>query len=135
MEALRIGTYEDMIADMKDGVFDFTKDGECSCCGACCTNFLPMSEKEVKRVRAYVKKNRIKEQKHFVPTAMPTLDFTCPFRNNVDKRCEIYEVRPAICRDFRCDKPKKNIWADRSLYEGKYGIVFVRETFFGKNRK
>ena len=59
----------------------------------------------------------------------------CPFRNNMEKRCEIYEVRPAICRDFRCDKPKKQIWEDRDLYQAKCRVVSMYETFFKKRGK
>ena len=29
---------EDAISDMKNGKYDFTKDGECIQCGACCSN-------------------------------------------------------------------------------------------------
>ena len=48
-----IGTIEQMIKDMEHGVYDFTKEGECSQCGQCCTNFLPMSEKELKTIKRY----------------------------------------------------------------------------------
>lgn len=133
MDALKVGSFQDVIKDMESGVFDFTKDGKCSGCGACCSNFLPISENEVKRIAAYVRKYNVKEQKHFVPTATPPIDFTCPFRNNVERKCEIYPVRPAICRDFQCDKPRKKIEADRNLYESELGIVFMRETFFNGN--
>ena len=130
--AFNTGLFGEVIEEMKKGVYDYTKDGKCSGCGSCCTNFLPMSEKEVKIVKRYIRKHQIKEQKHTLPTANPTMDLTCPFRDNVGRRCVIYEVRPAICRDFQCDKPKKGIMANRDMYEERLGIVMVRETFFGK---
>lgn len=127
-----LGTLEQMLSDMKSGVYDFTKDGECSNCGQCCSNFLPISKKEADAIARYMKKNGIKKHINRPPTVQPTMDWTCPFRNEKERKCDIYPVRPAICRDFRCDKPAKGIMADRAMYEGKHGIVDMRETFFGR---
>lgn len=125
------GTVEDMIKDMESGVWDYTENGRCSQCGSCCSDWLPVGKHELKRIRDYVKKHEIKEQKHCAPLSKPVdFDMVCPFRNNGAKRCEIYPVRPAICRDFRCDKPKKHIHADRAIYEKKFMIISMRETFF-----
>lgn len=125
-----VGTIEEAIRDLEEGVFDFTINGECSNCGQCCSNFLPVSNKEIKNIHRYIQKKKISEQKHFVPAASQTLDWTCPFRDNSERKCVIYNVRPAICRDFRCDKPKKKIQADKSMYQGKYSIVDMRKEFF-----
>lgn len=57
-----IGTIEQMIKDMEHGVYDFTKDGKCSSCGSCCSRYLPISEKELKTIKRYVKKHHIKPQ-------------------------------------------------------------------------
>lgn len=116
---------------MESGVFDFTVDGKCSNCGACCSNLLPISTKEAKEIMWYIKKHRIKEQKHWAPTAKPGTDLVCPFRSTSEKKCTIYPVRPAICQDFQCDKPRKRIDANKKMYHGKYDIVDMRATFFG----
>lgn len=124
-----IGTIEQVIRDMKAGIYDCTVDGECSNCGQCCSDFLPMSQKEVARIHAYIKKHGIKLNRNLPPTVQPVQDYTCPFRNNAERKCDIYEVRPAICRDFRCDKPRKQIEADKRMYHGKYAIVRMRQEF------
>ena len=103
-----IGTIEQMIKDMEHGVYDFTKDGKCSQCGACCSDLLPISENEYRRIKRYIKKHNIKEQKHTAPAVLveqPKLDLTCPFLNENKKteKCVIYPCRPAICRCFVCD--------------------------------
>lgn len=125
-----VGTIEDAIRDMEEGVFDFTINGECANCGQCCSNFLPVSKKEIKNINRYIQKKKISEQKNFVPAARHTLDWTCPFRDNSARKCVIYDVRPAICRDFRCDKPKKKIQADKYMYHKKYSVVDMRKEFF-----
>ena len=56
-----IGTLEEVMKDMKCGVFEFTKDGKCSGCGQCCSNYLPISSKEIKEIKRYVKKHHITE--------------------------------------------------------------------------
>lgn len=129
---MKVGFLTEIIKDIKAGVFDYTKNGECSNCGNCCSDFLPISPEEILRIEKYIKKHGIKEQKHFLPTAIvPMIDMVCPFRSNAERKCVIYEVRPAICRDFRCDKPRKNIEADKAMYHGLYAPHSMRMTFFG----
>ena len=130
MESLRV-----ISKGMESGIYDFTENGHCSNCGQCCSRFLPISEKEKKTIRRYMKKHGIKEQKHLLPTAQPVEDWTCPFRCESERKCLIYEVRPAICRDFRCDKPQKKIEASKKLYHGKYDAVDMRKEFFGGGNK
>lgn len=126
------GTLEKMVEDMKRGVTDFTRNGECSSCGQCCSNFLPVSSKEVKEIKRYVKKHRITEQKHNFPVTNEIADFTCPFRSEKERKCLIYEVRPLICRDFRCDKMKKEIQLNKDLMHKRYFVYNMRDTFFGE---
>lgn len=128
---MKTGFLDEVIQDMKAGVFDKTQDGKCSNCGECCSDLLPISDEEIAKIKRFIKKNGIKEQKHFFPTAIvPMYDFTCPFRNNAEQKCVIYSVRPAICRDFQCDKPRKQIEADKEMYHGLYLPRSMRQVFF-----
>lgn len=127
-----IGTLEKVMEDMRNGVTDYTKDGECSGCGQCCSNYLPLSIKECFRIREYVRRKHIAECVNRPPTADPVQDWTCPFRDSVRGICTIYEIRPAICRDFRCDKTRKDIQASKELFHQVREIVDMRATFFPK---
>lgn len=128
---MKTAYFDELIQDMKNGVYDFTKDGKCSNCGECCSDILPVSLEEIRTIRKYIKKHGIAEQKHFSPTAVvPTFDLTCPFRNNAERKCMIYEVRPAICREFQCDKPRKQIKMDRKKFHDLYMPISMRVTFF-----
>ena len=126
----KLGSIEEIIADMKAGVMDFTVDGKCSGCGQCCSNYLPVGKHEVENIRRYIKKHGIKEIKRFGPQR-DMIDMVCPFRSDIEGKCLIYPVRPAICRDFQCDKPRKNIEADKAMYHGKFSVVNMRAEFFG----
>lgn len=77
------------------------KDGSCSGCGECCTEFIPMTQEEVDTIRSYVKKNNIQEIRYLDDNNIGIL---CPFRDQENKCCTIYEVRPNICRLFKCDQ-------------------------------
>lgn len=114
---------------MEDNIFNYTKDGKCSGCGGCCSNLLPMSDKEVNAIKRYIKKHGIKECKHLLPTATPTIDMTCPFRDNDNHCCRIYEVRPEICKQFICNSEKR-AKHNRKLLGQTRTIRDVREEFF-----
>ena len=107
---------------------DFTKDGKCSNCGQCCSNLLPLSEVEIKRIKAYIKKHGIKEQRH---NALMAVDMTCPFRDERNKKCLIYEIRPAICREFMCNHTHADILKAKLDFHNINQVVFMRAEFFG----
>ncbi len=73
--------------------------GQCSKCGECCSNILPVSQEEVNKIQKYVIKNNIKPQ-----TQMLVMQnrLACPYYDG--KKCFIYEVRPLICKEFYCYK-------------------------------
>lgn len=132
---MKVGSLEQMLTDEEQGVADFTKNGKCSGCGNCCANFLPISDVEIERIRQYIKKHGVTEQIRRYPTAEPMIDMMCPFRNEAEKKCTIYEIRPAICRDFLCDKPDKELKANKALYHGKYSVTDMRHVFFGRENQ
>ena len=124
-------TLDNVIKEFRDGTYDFTCKGKCIQCGNCCSNILPMTEKEIESIKKYIKQHKIKEHKHLVPLANVTLDLTCPFLDDGKscEKCTIYEVRPRICRDFICD-PKQ-----RPKVDLEWGLkckpINVRKEFFG----
>jgi Fe-S-cluster containining protein len=124
------GSYGDYLKMRKSGVTDFTKNGKCSCCGGCCTDELALSKYEISTIKNYIKKNNIKIKRQFVPLATPVIDKTCPFLDTTGKitKCQIYDVRPLICRTFICSEPQK-------IYEmlkdfKKYKPVKLKEYFY-----
>ena len=114
---------------MDDNIYNFTKDGKCSGCGNCCSNLLPMSQKEVDVIHRHIKKHHVKECKHLLPVAKPAFDMTCPFRDNDRKICTIYEVRPEICKQFICDNEQR-AKRNRKLLGQTRNVVDVRSEFY-----
>lgn len=120
-------TLEKVYQDMKHGVYNFTENGRCTCCGNCCTALLPMTKGELKTIQRYVKRKHIKIEKH----DGCDLDLTCPFRDNEKRICTVYEVRPQICHDFKCDKPQKKIddSKERFSYDSRFHTYNLRGIF------
>ena len=111
-------------------VTNFTKNNKCSNCGQCCTDFLPLSSKEIKNIKHYIKVHNIKEQRHNVAAG---IDITCPFRDEKNKKCLIYEVRPEICKRFICNDDKEKIFSNKRYFINKYNPVFMRSEFFNNS--
>ena len=75
--------------------------GNCSRCGECCTPLLPISRKEEKRIREYIKLHKIEPE--FFQDGK-NINLQCCFYDRKNKVCKIYEVRPCICRSFKCNR-------------------------------
>ena len=118
------------IDKMNSGVYDFTDDGKCTQCGACCSRYLPMTQKEADVIHRFVKMHDIKEFKHLFPVSNDTFDMTCPFMDDSKQKekCRIYSVRPEICKQFICSKEKKPF----NGHWQQYSVVDMRKEFYGK---
>lgn len=96
-------TMKDILEDFahpdKATIVDNSINGKCSKCGECCTNILPVSQKELETIAEYVIEHNIKPQ-----TQMLVMQnrLACPYYDG--KKCLIYEVRPLICSEFYCYK-------------------------------
>lgn len=64
---------------------------------------------------------------------MVGVDMTCPFRDERNKKCLIYEIRPEICRVFKCDQGRDEIVANKMQMHGVNNAVLMRNEFFGNN--
>lgn len=91
--------------------------GNCSKCGECCTNFLPVTQKEIEIIQEYVISNKIRPQKQMLVMQNRLI---CPYYNG--KKCLIYEVRPLICKEFYCYK-EPSIEASKEFVENEFVVV------------
>ena len=129
---MNVGSFNEMINTFSQGVYNFTDNGNCIECGNCCSRYLVMTQKEINTISKYIEKKKIKRQIHSVNVLSgKVFDFLCPFLDDTksNHKCTIYEVRPQICRDFKCDcwqSERKEPPLNKRLR-----IVDVTEQFFG----
>lgn len=119
----------DKFRDLK--ITNFTCNGQCSNCGQCCGDILHLSKKEIKVIDEYLKKNKIEPTPRCI---MFEYDNTCPFRDNKNKKCKIYEVRPEICRVYKCDKPAKEAYEKREITNKDKLPRSMRNLFYNDNK-
>ena len=95
--------------------------GKCVGCGNCCTELLPMTLKEVETIRKYVKEHKIKPYSEifFEYNGAPSTNLMCPFRDLETKTCRIYDVRPNICRKFKCNQDMRVIEKNKLIAHDK----------------
>lgn len=123
-----LGVAQDFIAHiMKGKVQNFTHKGHCSKCGECCSNLLPLSHKEIMSIRSYISEHDIKP----MPLIRGKYIFAgiCPFLN-IHRKCMIYDVRPLICKVFKCNRKAPSEKYIKIFLQEKRLCVDVRNTFF-----
>lgn len=63
--------------------------GECSSCGNCCSNSLPLTKIEIKTIKKYIRTRRLRAERHVsVPAATDAIDWLCPFRDELNKKVQ-----------------------------------------------
>lgn len=108
-------------------------DGQCSNCGECCTDMLPLTKGELLRLKDYAAKHHLKQHRQAPFWDLKATDLTCPFRNQQTKKCDAYPARPYICRTFICSKTKEDAHRDRDLISESRGIYSLRWEVFGND--
>lgn len=96
-----------------------TNNGYCSKCGECCTPFIPITRKEYKRIKKYIDENNIK------PTNIRegnNVYIKCTFYDRENKRCNIYPVRPEVCKKFMCSYSEEKIDKNRKYFDERAEI-------------
>ena len=112
-------------------ITNYTCNGKCSCCGQCCGDLLHLSKREINLIDNYLKKHKVEATPQNI---MFDYDNTCPFRDNKNKICKIYEVRPDICRIYKCDKSPAEAIKNRELTNEGKPLRSMRNLFFNDDK-
>ena len=98
---------------------------KCKNCGECCSNFLPLLKEEIQTMKRLAKKENIHKFRQDWYTQ-------CPFLNN-ERKCDIYEERPFICREFTCYNYKNgtgNMDNFRQYEHSDFKLTDIRKEIF-----
>lgn len=105
----------------KDEVEVNAVDGKCSKCGMCCGLFIPVTKKEINKIKEYVQEHNIKPENRINGN---NLELRCPFLDLKNHKCKVYPVRPFVCRDFICSRKNWKKHRDKYQLRAEYnGIV------------
>ena len=74
----------------------------CNRCGKCCANILILTDEEIHIIKKYIHKHKIPIINRNNILLNEDVNI-CPFLSEDNKQCNIYEVRPSICRSFNCN--------------------------------
>ena len=118
--------------EVKPGTInDMTCNGECSKCGSCCGLFIPFTDEELQLIKDYVKVNKIKPTNRIINGNQ--LIAQCCFYDRENKKCNIYPVRPYVCKDFMCNhkdwKERRDMYEKRTKYNSSLREDRVCATF------
>lgn len=114
----------EILKNIAEGNIEITDNsicGNCSKCGECCTNFLPVSQKEVEKIQKYVIEYKIRPQKQML---VMQNRLSCPYYDG--KKCLVYEVRPLICKEFYCYKKPSIETAKKIIQEKRITVDMWR---------
>lgn len=100
---------------------------KCKKCGQCCSNYLPLTTEEIKRLKKLAKK----ENK---PIYLKDWKDCCPFLNS-KMQCDIYKDRPIICQEYNCYNFENHTYSKRFMQilekeENKFRLVDIRKEIF-----
>lgn len=76
-------------------------DGSCSKCGNCCTIAIPITKEEEKTIKQYIEEHDVQPESLYEEDNFYAY---CCFYDRKNKCCKIYDVRPEICRSFKCNR-------------------------------
>lgn len=114
---------------MENNIVDKTINHKCSMCGGCCSFVIPLTKKEVSEVKEYVIKHNIKPEPHKYEDKPDTFDSRCCFLDRKTMKCKIQEVKPFVCRDFKCDhkdwKIKRLNYDKRAYYNSLENKIII----------
>lgn len=85
---------------------------QCSKCGECCGIFIPVTERELSKIKDFVRENNIEPATDRY-TDENGFEGRCCFYDTQLKKCKIYPVRPYVCKDFRCDRKDWRKYRDK----------------------
>lgn len=96
-----------------------TSNGSCSRCGECCMPFIPITWKEFKRIKKYIDENNIEPAEIIEGN---NVYIKCTFYDRKNKRCNVYPVRPEVCKRFICSHSEEKIDTNRKYFDERAEI-------------
>lgn len=116
----------------KRKVSNLSCDGKCSRCMQCCTDFIPLTHQDIRRIKKYMSNHNV--DRNICTDECGNYMVLCPFLS--DSGCQIYPVRPEVCRGFCCWNKRDDIKRNKirsiakATVNGNKNFVSLHAVFF-----
>lgn len=127
----------DFIKSEKTATVIDMKNPRCNNCNDCCSMGTPLSTDEYNQIRKFFRTKQgniiYAEAVHRIKkhTTKDTIYWLCPLSTST-RKCSIYSLRPAICKDFHCSPSLVKIGYDKKEYGDKEKYIIY--DLFNKRR-
>jgi Fe-S-cluster containining protein len=105
---------------------------KCSQCGECCGPFLPLTYKEIKRIKKAIKEHNITFNIHDFLTNTDII-FQCPFLDLNTNLCKLHAIdtslKPEVCKRFSCSNSEEVIDKNRTYFDKRAEVNGDSGTF------
>lgn len=129
---------KDFVNHVKENKVTDYNNINCENCNDCCGAFTFISQEEFDNLKNYFTKNKLGKitYERAISRVLDTtkrldaLCLKCPLSNGKLK-CDIYNKRPAICRDFHCYTSENKVTEEnKNTYGNRYIFDLFKEDLF-----
>jgi len=124
-----------VIKNKMENIYNQIPEFDCKHCHKCCGPIIWFKTEDI-LIKDYMKKHNIENVK-WTTDEFQKNEMKCPFLKN--DRCEIYQVRPIVCRlqgnipDLPCIFNKNGYLSEESIKKIKKDISDINKEFQGEN--
>ena len=124
-----------VIKNKMENIYNQIPEFDCKHCHKCCGPIIWFKTEDI-LIKDYMKKHNIENVK-WTTDEFQKNEMKCPFLKN--DRCEIYQVRPIVCRlqgnipDLPCIFNKNGYLSEESIKKIKKEIFDINREFHGDN--
>lgn len=95
---------------------------KCSQCGECCGPFLPLTYKEIKRIKKVIKDyNLTFDIKDYIKD--DSIHMQCPFLDMKSRLCKLHAINPVlkpdVCKKFMCNLDELTIHNNKVYFDNR----------------
>lgn len=110
---------------MNKTVNNFCNGKKCSQCGECCGPFLPLTYKEIRKIKQAIKDyNLTFDVKDYLTD--DGVHMQCPFLNMKTRKCKLHEIspslKPGVCRKFICCLDEYTLHKNKLYFDNRADV-------------
>lgn len=110
---------------MNKNVRNLCNGKKCSQCGECCGPFLPLTYKEIRKIKQAIKDYNLTFNVNDYVTD-DGVHMQCPFLNMKTRKCKLHEInpslKPSVCKKFICCLDEYTIHKNKLYFDNRADV-------------